>query len=125
MKDRSGTHRMMAALATYWLTVGASFFLMFRFCERCSMDNAYLGEVLLGALSVVIGLLVTVSWLVAARREARRGLAAGGVAGIGVAAVIVVIGSTRTLVPPALFPMELLLLIVGGAATVAFAARRR
>ncbi len=116
---------MMAALATYWLTVGASFFLMFRFCERCSMDNAYLGEVLLGALSVVIGLLVTVSWLVAARREARRGLAAGGVAGIGVAAVIVVIGSTRTLVPPALFPMELLLLIVGGAATVAFAARRR
>jgi hypothetical protein len=43
---------------------------------------------------------------------------------IGVASVILVIGVSRTLVPPALFPVELALLFVGAAAALALPFRR-
>lgn len=118
MKDRSRTHRGLAALSAFCLASGASFLLLLQLCERCGMDNAYLGEVFLGLIIVFMGVLFGLAWLVTARREGLRGLAAGAIPGLAVGAVIVVIGATRTLVPPALAPIELLLLIAGGIATV-------
>lgn len=120
MKDRSRTHRGLAALATYCLISGASFLLLLRICERCGGDNAYLGELFLGLILLLMGLVFGLTWFVTARREGRRGLAAGAVPGVAFGAVIVALGATRMFVPPALSVIELLLLAVLGAMTVAF-----
>lgn len=120
---RSPTHRGIAALATYWLAVGASFFLLLQLCEReCQGDNLFAAS--LGLLFVFLGVLFGLAWLVASRREGRRGFAVGAIPGLAVGALIVVLGSTP-LLASALFPVGLILLIVGVAATVAFAARER
>ncbi len=66
-----------------------------------------------------MGLLFALTWLVAARREGRRGFTVGIVPGLAVAAVIVLVGATRLLFPPALSTVELVLLVAGTAATVA------
>jgi hypothetical protein len=118
MKDRSRTHRGLAALATYCVAIGASLLLLLRLCERCGMDNAYLGEVFLGLILILMGGLLALAWLVTARREGRRGFAAGAVPGVAFGTAIVVLGATRTFVPPALSAIELLLLFLGGAVTV-------
>ncbi len=118
MKDRSGTQRGLAALATYCLVSGPSFFALLQLCERCGMDNAYLGEVFLGLIVTFMGLLFALTWLVAARREGQRGFMVGIVPGLAVAVVIVVVGVTRMLFPPALSTVELVLLTAGAAATV-------
>jgi len=110
--------------ASYLLIVGASFFLLFQLCGRCSSDNAYLGEVLLGLLSTVLGVLFGLAWVAASRRDGRRGLVVGAIPGVAVAVVIVVISSSRTLVPPANFPVELALLVIGAVTTLALAVRR-
>ena len=85
------------------------------------MDNAYLGEVFLGLIIAFMGLLFGLMWLITARREGLRGLAAGGLSGLAVGSVVVVIGATRTLVPPALSPIELVLIAAGFASTVLLA----
>ena len=82
------------------------------------MDNAYLGEGLLGALFVFMGVLFGLTWLVASRREGRRGFVAGAIPGAVFGAAIVVFGATRMFVPPALPPVELFLFTVGAALTV-------
>jgi hypothetical protein len=113
-----------AGCASYLLIVGASFFLMFQVCPRCSSDNAYLGEVLLGVLSLALGLIVGLAWVAASRRDGRRGFVAGAIPGVAVAAVILAITASRTLVPPANFAVELVLLVVGATTTLAIARRR-
>jgi len=117
MNDRSGTPRGLAALATYCLFVGASLLMQLQLCERCGMDNAYLGEVFLGLILLLMGVVFGLTWLVIARREGR-GFAIGAIPGVAVAAVILAVGTTRTLLPPALSVMELLLLIAGVIATL-------
>ncbi len=82
------------------------------------MDNAYLGEVFLGLILILMGGLLALTWLVTARREGRRGFAAGAVPGLASGAVIVVLGATRMFVPPALSAIELVLLSAGAAVTV-------
>lgn len=84
------------------------------------MDNAYLGEVFLGLIVLLMGLVFGLTWLVIARREGRRGLAAGAVPGIAFGAATLALGATRMFVPPALSVIELVLLTVFGAVTVAF-----
>lgn len=110
---------MLAALAMYCLISGGSFLLLLQLCELCGMDDAYLGEVFLGLILLLMGLVFALTWLVTARREGRRGIAAGAVPGIAFAAVIVSLGATRVFVPPALSAIELVLLIVGAVATIA------
>jgi Na+/proline symporter len=118
MQGGSGTQRGLAALATYCLVTGPSFFVLLQACERCGMDNAYLGEVFLGLILSLMGIVFGLTWLVAARRGGRRGLAVGAVPGLAVAAVILSVGATRTLVPPALSLLELILLLAGAVATI-------
>jgi hypothetical protein len=89
-------------------------------CERCGMDNAYLGEVFLGLILILMGGLLGLTWLVTARREGRRGFAAGAVPGVAFGAVIIALGVTRSFVPPALSAIELVLLFAGAAITVMF-----
>ncbi len=96
---------------------------MFRLCERCSTDNAYLGELLLGGLFILLGLVFGLVWLAASRREGLRGFAAGAIPALGAGAVIVVVGSTRMVGPAALLPVALVLVIAGAAAATGFAAR--
>ena len=64
-----------------------------------------------------MGLVFGLTWAVVARRQGR-GFAVGTIPGIAVAAVIIAIGVTRTLVPPALTVMDLLVLTAGAVATV-------
>lgn len=124
MDDPYRTPRGLAALATYCLLTGLSFFALFRLCERCGMDNAYLGEVFLGLIVTLMGALLALTWLVVGRHEARRGVVVGAVPGVAVAALIVALGATRILFPPALSVIELVLLAAGGAATVAMSRTR-
>ena len=84
------------------------------------MDNAYLGDVFLGLILILMGGLLALTWLITARREGRRGFAAGAVPGVAFGAVIVVLGATRMFVPPALSVVELVLLLAGAAVTVMF-----
>ena len=84
-------------------------------------DNAYLGEFFLGLIIVLMGVLFGLAWLITARREGLRGLAAGAISGSAAGGVIVAIGATRTLVPPALEPIELLIVAAGFAAAVLLA----
>jgi Na+/proline symporter len=119
----SSAGRTLAALATFCLLVGASLLLLLQLCARCGQDNAYLGEVLFGLILILLGVIFGLAWLVAARREGLRGLAAGAVTGVAVGAVIVVIGATRTVVPVALEIVELVLLIAGVVATIIVARR--
>ena len=119
MKDRSRTHRGLAALATYCLTIGASLVLQQVLCARCLMDNAYMGEGLLGLVFVFMGVLFGLTWLLASRREGGRGFVAGAIPGVVFGAAIVIFGATRIFVPPALSAVELLLFAVGAALTVA------
>jgi Na+/proline symporter len=83
------------------------------------MDNAYLGEGLLGLVCVFMGVLFGLTWLVASRREGGRGFVAGAIPGVAFGAAIVVFGATRMFVPPTLPAVELFLFIVGAALTVA------
>ena len=118
MGDRRRIHRGLAALSVYCLLTGASFIALLQLCERCGMDNAYLGEVFLGLIIAFMGLLFGLTWLITARREGLRGIAAGAIAGFAAGGVIVAIGATRTLVPPALEPIELLTVAAGFALAV-------
>ena len=78
---------------------------------------------LLGLVCFVFGVVFGLIWLIAARREGHRGFAVGAIPGVAVGAVFVVLGSMRTLTPPALEAVELPLLIVGAAGTMTFARR--
>jgi len=115
---RDRTHRGLAALAIYCLVAGASFLTLLQLCTRCGMDNAYLGEVFLGLILILMGVILLLTWLVLARRQGMRGAVAGGVSGIAVGSVVVVIGATRTLVPPALEVIELIVIVAGFASTM-------
>ena len=119
MAARDLTHRRLAALAVYCLVAGASFLTMLQVCTRCGMDNAYLGEVFLGLIIGLMGVIFGLTWLIMARREGIRGLVAGGLSGIAVACVVLAIGATQTLVPPALSAMELVVIAAGVVSTVA------
>ena len=114
-------HRILAALSVYCLLSGASFAALLQLCARCSSDNAYLGEVFLLLILVLLGVILGLTWLITARREALRGLAAGGLSGLAVGSLVVAIGTTRTLVPPALSLIELVLIAAGFASTVLLA----
>lgn len=125
MRDQLRPHPLISTFATYSLISGASNFLLLRLCERCAQDNAYLGQLFLGLLCIILGVVFGLLWLIAARREGSSGFAVGAIAGVAVGGVFVVLGSTRVLTPPALEFVELLLLIVGAAGTLAFAFFRR
>ena len=118
MTARDRTHRGLAALAIYCLVAGASFLTLLQLCTLCGMDNAYLGEVFLGLILILMGVILVLTWLVVARRQAISGAIAGGVSGLAVAGVVVVIGATRTLLPPALEVIELIVIVAGFVSTV-------
>ena len=118
MTARDRLHRGLAALATYCLVAGASFLTLLQLCTRCGTDNAYLGEVFLGLILILMGVIILLTWLVIARRQGVRGVIAGGVSGIALGSVVLVIGATQTLVPPALEMIELIVIVAGFASTV-------
>ena len=118
MTTRDRTHRGLAALAVYCLVAGASFLTLLQLCTRCGMDNAYLGEVFLGLILILMGVIFLLTWVLMARRQGVRGAVAGGVSGIAVGSVVVVIGATQTLVPPALEAIELIVIVAGFLSTV-------
>ena len=103
----------LAAVATYALVSGLSFFVQLTLCARCGSDNAYLGEVLLGALLAFVGVVLGLTWFALSRRDGATGIRMGLVPAVGVAAVIVLVGAAQILVPPVLALAELVVVIAG------------